>query len=85
MAGRRKGSLNKATVEVREAAQAYGPKALEILWQIAQTGKVEAARVSAAKELLERAYGKSPQALEVAGAAGGEIVIRHVYETQESA
>lgn len=82
---RPKGSLNKATEEVREAARAYGPEALKILWQIAKKGKTEAARVSAAKELLDRAYGRSPQALELGGAGGGPVTVRHIFETTPGA
>lgn len=60
--GRPKGAVNKLTKDVRALAQQYGEQAIEalaeIMEDIAQPG---ACRVSAAKELLDRAYGKSPQ------------------------
>lgn len=60
--GRPKGSLNKATADVRALAQEYGPQALNTLAEIMRdNGQPAAARVSAAKEVLDRAYGKSPQ------------------------
>lgn len=62
--GRQKGTPNKVTADVRALAQAYGPKALEVLAEIMQSkSQPPAARVSAAKELLDRAYGKAPQPL----------------------
>ena len=68
--GRKPGSLNKATAEVRVLAQAYAPDALQELSRLAIHAESEQARVSAIKEILDRAYGKSPQALELSGADG---------------
>jgi hypothetical protein len=64
--GRPKGVKNKVTIDVRIMAGAYGPKALETLAEIMVCKKSPAAsRVAAAKEILERAYGKSPQPMVV--------------------
>ncbi|WP_298700939.1 hypothetical protein [uncultured Brevundimonas sp.] len=64
--GRPKGSPNKATAAVKEAAQAYTDKALKTLAEImGSTEHPAAARVSAANALLDRAHGKPPQAVEV--------------------
>ncbi len=51
--GRQKGSLNKATAEIREHAQQYTVEALEGLAQIARTGDSDAAKVAAWKAILE--------------------------------
>lgn len=60
--GRPKGALNKVTADVRALAQKYGADAIETLSQIMKADdQPAAARVSAAKEILDRAYGKSPQ------------------------
>lgn len=60
--GRKPGTPNKVTADVRALAQKYGPKALKVLAEIMEgTTQPAAARVSAAKELLDRAYGKAPQ------------------------
>ena len=56
--GRKKGTRNKATVEVRDAAQTYTKDALKTLKDIAKSGKNEAARVSAACAILDRGHGK---------------------------
>lgn len=60
--GRPKGALNKITADVRALAQEYGAQAIATLAEIMGDGDQPApARVSAAKEILDRAYGKSPQ------------------------
>lgn len=63
-AGRKKGSPNKTTAEVAALAQEYGAQAIEKLWSIADTSESDAAKVSAIKELLDRAYGKSKQSVD---------------------
>ena len=62
--GRKKGTPNKATAEVKQAAQAYTTTALRTLAEIMEDGKQPAsARVSAANALLDRAHGKPAQAI----------------------
>ena len=60
--GRTAGTPNKSTAEVRELAGQYGPAALDELARLATNADSEQARVSACKEILDRAYGKSTQA-----------------------
>lgn len=70
--GRKKGVPNKITADVRALAQVYGAGAIAALAEIMEDGKQPAAaRVSAAKELLDRAYGKSPQPITDEG--GGSL------------
>ena len=57
--GRVKGTPNKVTVELKEAAREYTLQALETLAQVMLGGDSEPARISAAKELLDRGYGKA--------------------------
>lgn len=64
-AGRPKGSLNKATADVKAAAQVYTTEALETLAEVLRKSESDAARVAAAKELLDRGHGKARQALDV--------------------
>jgi hypothetical protein len=67
--GRQKGSLNKATREIKELAQPYGPAAIGRLTLLAglvpgQPGaQSEQAQIMACRELLDRAYGKATQIL----------------------
>ncbi len=70
-AGRKKGIPNKATAEIKELAQQYAPAAVKELGRLMIEAESEAARVSAIKEILDRAYGKAPQAL--TGEDGGPI------------
>jgi hypothetical protein len=75
--GRQKGVPNKATREIKELAGQYTDEALNTLVSVARASESDAARVSAAKEILDRAYGKAPQALT---GEDGEGPIRHVLE-----
>lgn len=60
--GRKPGTPNKVTADVRALAQRHGPGAVATLAEImADKTQPAAARVSASKEILDRAYGKSPQ------------------------
>lgn len=67
--GRKPGVPNKATREIKEVAQQYGPAALKKLAELAglvkgtNAAESEQARVSAVREILDRAYGKAPQAI----------------------
>jgi hypothetical protein len=63
--GRKPGSPNKVTADVRAIAQQYAPAALKELARLSVDAESEQARVAAIKEILERAYGKSRQALDI--------------------
>lgn len=64
--GRPKGALNKATQAVKEIAGEYGAEAIKTLAEIMRSPEhPAAARVSAANGLLDRAYGKPTQAVEL--------------------
>ena len=61
-AGRPSGSTKKSSPEqslrLSELAKAYTEEALQTLVDVARNGRTDAARVSAADALLDRAYGK---------------------------
>jgi hypothetical protein len=57
--GRAKGSLNRATAEVRALASEYGEAALEELARLANEAESEQARIAACNGILKRAYGDS--------------------------
>ena len=58
--GRKAGTPNKVTAEVRTLAQQHGADAIGTLAEImADTTRNENARIAAARELLDRGYGKS--------------------------
>ena len=71
--GRQKGTPNKATKDVRELAQKHGPECITGLALLAKTAENEQARIAAMRELLDRAYGKAPQA--ITDADGGSLSI----------
>ena len=61
---------------MRELAQKYGPDAIETLARLMVEADTDAAKISAAKELLDRAYGKSTQPL--SNDEAGEFVVRMI-------
>lgn len=71
-AGRPKGSAAKATKDIKELAQSYGPSAIARLAQLSgfmvnedgtpiQGSDSHAAQIAAIKELLDRGYGRARQ------------------------
>ncbi len=76
-AGRPKGSRSAATRQVQERisdlAKQHSDTAVKALASIAENGVSEAARVSAANSLLDRAYGKPVQAMAHSGPGEGPI------------
>ena len=64
--GRVAGTPNKATAEVKRAAQAYTEQALRTLGAILSNEDMPAAaRVAACREILDRGHGKPMQAVEI--------------------
>src|SRR4051812_28638292 len=59
--GRKKGVPNKVTLELKALAQPHGPRVIEELAKIMTKSKNEMARIAAAKELLDRGFGKASQ------------------------
>jgi len=57
--GRQKGTPNKATASLKEMARQYTAEALEALVGVLRDSETDAAKVSAAKEILDRGYGKA--------------------------
>lgn len=68
--GRKAGVPNKATRELREIARQYTAEAVKELARLITHAESEAARVAAIKEMFDRAYGKSPQAMTGEGGEG---------------
>lgn len=62
LAGSRKGKPNKATAEIQTLARQYTSTALKELVRLSTKAESEQARVSACREILDRAYGKPAQA-----------------------
>jgi hypothetical protein len=63
--GRKKGTPNKSTAEIRALAQEYGPAAIKKLAHLMDNAESESTQQQAAKDLLERGYGKPPQDITV--------------------
>jgi hypothetical protein len=62
--GRRAGTPNKATAEIRDLARADGPAVFKELVRLAFKSNSEQTRVAAIKEILDRAYGRASQPID---------------------
>lgn len=71
--GRTKGVPNKATADIKEIARQYTSQAIEQIVALMSNAASEQVRFAAAKELIDRGYGKSPQSMEHTGPDGGPI------------
>lgn len=70
--GRKPGTPNKATASIRDIARQYTDQAVRTLVKVL-SDESAAARVAAARELLDRAYGKATSV--IGGEDGGPIAI----------
>lgn len=86
--GRPKGALNKATRDIKELARAHGPEVVEGLVRLFREADSDTARIAAAKEILDRGYGKPTQPIDGDGEGGpvrmvNEILLRGVRSDQD--
>lgn len=62
--GRQKGTPNKSASTIRELAKSFGPAALETVVAAMKSKRNTATvRIAAAKEVLDRAYGRPTQTI----------------------
>lgn len=85
-AGRKKGSLDRATVEqkatLEELARSYTDVAMSVLVGVAQASESDAARVAASNSILDRGYGKARQGVEHTGKDGQPIAVVDLSDTE---
>ena len=67
------GGRPKQSVHLKELAREQTPKAIKTLIDVMEHSERDAARVRAAEILLDRAWGRAPQAMELSGPDGGPI------------
>jgi hypothetical protein len=74
--GRVKGTLNKATADIKALAMEHAPAAMQELARLATKAESEAARVAAIKELFDRGFGKAKQSI---GGDDDGVPIKHSF------
>jgi hypothetical protein len=67
------GGRPKVLGEVQALARQYAPTAIVELARLALKAKNETARIAAIRELLDRGYGRSRQAMEITAPAGDPL------------
>jgi len=78
--GRKKGSLNHVTMDVKALALVHAPAAFAELARLATHAANEQTRVAAIKELLDRGFGRPPQS--VTAEHTGELTIRWLTDSE---
>ena len=77
--GRKKGTLNHATADIKALAQKHGPAAIKKLLGWMNDKEVPVAtRVAAAKELLDRGYGRPAQTIWGDPDKPHRLVVEHI-------
>lgn len=82
-AGRKKGKVSEAKRELQAMAKDHADQALKVLVDVATQGESEAARVSAATAILDRAYGKPTQAVAVDGTLSAAMTVTYVTTSDD--
>ncbi len=78
-AGRKPGKVSQAKRDIAEMAKAYAAGALGVLVEVANDKAApQSARVSAATGILDRAYGKPRQSVELDGVFNGALTVTYV-------
>jgi hypothetical protein len=76
--GRAKGTPNKATADIKALAQVHAADAITTLASILMKSDSDTARIAAAKELLDRGYGKAMQGVELTGKDGQPVAFKQI-------
>jgi len=74
----------KLPEEIRDAARAASPKAIQVLVDIMSSDEAnQGERIKAAIAILNRAYGTPPQSVEVTGKEGEPLAIKIEYVSKK--
>ncbi len=74
--GRKKGTVNKNTIEIKTLAQSFAVQAVKRLKHLMLHGKSENVQAIAAQALLDRGYGKPVAQVQHTGADNGPIKVQ---------
>jgi hypothetical protein len=75
--------MTRAPSDIRSLARAHTAIAIKILAGIAKDGTNESARVAAANVLLDRGWGKPPQARIGEADRGIRVVVRQIGDRED--
>ena len=73
--GRKKGTPNKATAEIKALAREHGLEAVTGIVEMARNADSESTRLAAWRELLDRGYGKAMQPTDNKHNVAGKVEI----------
>ncbi len=73
--GRKKGTPNKVTANLKLLAGRHGREAIAAILEIARSAENEQTRLAAWRELLDRGYGKPAQYNEIGGGGSLQLTV----------
>ena len=73
--GRKKGTPNKVTANLKLLAGRHGREAIAAILEIARSAENEQTRLAAWRELLDRGFGKPAQYSEIGGGAPLRLIV----------
>jgi hypothetical protein len=77
-AGRKAGTPNRVAASIKEVCQRAAPQLVDELLRLAMNSRSEMVRISAARELLDRAYGKPKMSVESELFVGVSLQLREL-------
>jgi hypothetical protein len=79
--GRKRGTPNRISTEIRDAARRYGREALQLHVKLMRASKNEDVRQRSANVILDRAYGKPAQSLSTEDDNPLQLLMQHLEGT----
>lgn len=70
-------------LDIRASAQCFGKEAINTVYSIMTLSDSDTIRLAAAKELLDRGYGKASAPVELSGKDGGDLTIQLIRFGEE--
>jgi hypothetical protein len=83
LGGRAKGQGNKVASDIKAACQRAGPALVQELLRLATHSRSEMVRITAAKEILDRGFGKARQTVEGEVFVGVSLQLKQLLDRHD--
>ena len=83
IAGRKPGTPNKVAASIKEICQRAAPALVQELLRLATSSRSEMVRITAAKEILDRGFGKAKQSVEGEVFVGVSLQLKQLLDAHD--